>query len=143
MRRLMLAVLAGVAGCDESTESDALLTAPPITVSPSAEVQLKVGQSIRLTSPELVLRFVAVPEDSRCPINAVCIWAGDARIALIASGTVERSFDLHFPTEQVGARKISLAAYEIEALALEPAPIDGETRRPEDYRVTLKVQRLE
>jgi hypothetical protein len=142
MRRLMLAVLAGVVGCDEATESDSLLTAPPITVSPSAEVQLKVGQSIRLTGPDLVLQFVAVPEDSRCPINAVCVWVGDARIALLASGAVERSFNLHFPTEQVGARKISLSAYEIEAVALEPAPIDGEPRRPDDYRVTLKVLRI-
>lgn len=142
MRRLMLAGLAATLIACESTGTDPILTAPAITVAPQAEVQLNFGQAIRLTNPDVVLRFVAVPDDSRCPINAVCVWIGDARIALTASGAVERSFELHFPTEQVGARKVTLAAYEIEAAALEPAPVAGESRNPNDYRVTLKIRRL-
>jgi len=142
MRRLMLAGLAATLVACESTGTDPILTAPAINVTPEALVQLNFGQAIRLTNPDVVLRFVAVPEASRCPINVVCVWIGDARIALIASGAVERSFELHFPTEQVGASKITLAAYEIEAAALEPAPVDGQARNQNDYRVTLKIRRI-
>ena len=44
-----------------------------------------------------ILRYVAVTNDSRCPPNVQCVWAGDATVAfewLPATGTAQ-SFALH------------------------------------------------
>jgi len=146
VRRYFIGVAAALAlGCGGSTDPDHSRGPNPqavIDVAPPAEITLAIGQSLRLRNPDLQVRFLAVPEDSRCPNNVTCVWAGDARIALAATGAVERAFDLHLPTEQIGSSKVVLGPYEIEAEALEPAPVAGEDRRPEDLRLTLKVRRL-
>ncbi len=46
------------------------------------EVLLRVGETKNIG--DLVLTLESVPEDSRCPINAKCIWAGRVAISLIA-----------------------------------------------------------
>ncbi|MGH9262392.1 MAG: hypothetical protein ACRD08_21240 [Acidimicrobiales bacterium] len=43
---------------------------------------VEIGHSAVLTEPAVTITFTAVPQDSRCPVDAVCIWAGDAVVAL-------------------------------------------------------------
>jgi hypothetical protein len=135
-----LAVL--LAGCGGSTDPDRTPTPntpADVIVAPPGEVRLALGQSLRLSNPDVKIRFAAVSDDSRCPINVVCVWAGDARLAFEASGSVQRHFELHLPTEQIGPRSIVLGSYQIEVVLLEPAPTAGQPTRPEDYRVTLSI----
>src|SRR5262245_22815450 len=43
------------------------------------------------------VRFEGVANDSRCPGDAICVWAGDAivRIQATSSGSDTSSFELH------------------------------------------------
>lgn len=50
-------------------------------VSDSLIVKIKYSEEVKL-SKNLALKFDALLEDSRCPINAMCIWAGRAKIML-------------------------------------------------------------
>ena len=45
-------------------------------------ITLKMGEEKSLQKEKLKIKFVDVPEDSRCPMNARCIWIGNARIKL-------------------------------------------------------------
>jgi hypothetical protein len=135
----LMLVLTSCGGSTDPDRSPTPNTPADINVSPPSEVRLALGQSLRLSNPDLKIRFTAVPDDSRCPINVVCVWAGDARLAFEASGSIQRQFELHLPTEQMGPRSIVLGTYQIEVLSLEPAPTAGRPTRPEDYRVTLTV----
>src|SRR6185503_3906190 len=58
----------------------------PATPSVSAELgrefEIKVGQSARLTGSATTVTLRAVTEDSRCPIDVVCIWQGNAKTVL-------------------------------------------------------------
>ena len=48
---------------------------------PGNEKTLHVGETLRYDRG-LKITFLAVRNDSRCPINAKCIWAGDAAVVL-------------------------------------------------------------
>ncbi len=52
---------------------------PPVT-SPKILIKLPLGASILLESH--TIKFVKVLEDSRCPKDANCIWAGRAKILI-------------------------------------------------------------
>lgn len=41
-----------------------------------------MGEEKSLQKEKLKIKFVDVPEDSRCPMNARCVWIGNARIKL-------------------------------------------------------------
>ena len=54
---------------------------PPAAPSPDGLVVLAAGQSAEI-APSTTLRFDRIVNDSRCPADAQCIWAGEVRIAL-------------------------------------------------------------
>lgn len=39
-----------------------------------AVFQLRVGRSVRLSEQGLLVTFDEVTQDSRCPIDAICLW---------------------------------------------------------------------
>lgn len=49
------------------------------------ELQIRVGEQKSADSGRLTIKFVSVVEDSRCPMNARCIWAGEAKIKIAVS----------------------------------------------------------
>lgn len=79
MRPLAIAALvAALAACDITNPAPALdLDDLPATVILGLGDQRVVGSSS--------VRFSAVREDSRCPVDATCIWAGNAQIEVTVS----------------------------------------------------------
>lgn len=52
------------------------------------EVVLPLGQEVIVEGTVLRLAFTRLVEDSRCPANVVCVWAGNAAVEVgIAVGT--------------------------------------------------------
>ncbi len=47
------------------------------TASPGEEVTLRIGQSVAIKGEDLKITFAGVSGDSRCPADAVCVWAGE------------------------------------------------------------------
>ena len=56
----------------------------PDRVANDKPFELRVGDAA-LTTDDLRMRFDAVRSDSRCPSDALCVWAGEAVIALTLS----------------------------------------------------------
>jgi hypothetical protein len=42
------------------------------------QFSLSLGQSIMIAGENLVIKFVEVISDGRCPKGAICIWPGEA-----------------------------------------------------------------
>lgn len=63
-----------------------------------------------------VLRYVRVANDSRCPLDVQCVWAGDAEVLFefVVERQKPQSLTLTFakPTMPVGARWIHLIGLE-------------------------------
>ncbi|EDM45460.1 hypothetical protein SCB49_06622 [unidentified eubacterium SCB49] len=46
------------------------------------QIAVKVGLTQTVTIDGVSITFVEVVEDSRCPINTNCVWAGEAKIVV-------------------------------------------------------------
>ena len=125
---LAFAVLAA-AGCASPVQPQVTLGQP---------FDLKAGQSASLDNG-LTLTFDRVTSDSRCPINALCIVAGEAVVVLTVSqrsGTpVEREVRTGLPPKS----EAEFLSYTISLIGLAPLPLAGQIIRPEDYVATLQV----
>lgn len=130
MRALLVATLALMLGC----------VGPSTEVPLEQDFQLGLGQTVTIAGTGQQVTFEAVPEDSRCPVDAVCIWAGNARVALrVSSAGVDSSLALNTGSEPKTA---TLGKLRLELRGLEPAPRAATPTPPQAYRVTLRVTGL-
>jgi hypothetical protein len=103
-------------------------------------VRLGVGQSARIGSTGVLIRFSGIAEDSRCPINALCVWPGtaEARLELSAPGEQPRSVGLHSYSEP---HAVEYAGFRIHLLQVTPSRSTEETIDPDAYVIALEITR--
>ena len=59
------------------------------------EFELAVHQTVQMTAENISVTFQEVLEDSRCPVDVTCIWAGLAKVSLqVAVSGQERELRL-------------------------------------------------
>ncbi|HEY6359582.1 MAG TPA: hypothetical protein VIX63_00690 [Vicinamibacterales bacterium] len=86
------------------------------------------------------VQFVRVNGDSRCPADAICVWAGDAIVELrVFDGAAASDYQLHTADSQRAT--IAHADMRIMLVQLQPYPFSNRTIQPSDYRATLEVRR--
>jgi hypothetical protein len=80
--------------------------------------------------------FLEVVNDSRCPVDVVCVTAGDAEVRLAVTGEGEdRTVSLHTTQEP---RSTTIGAVRLELTGLMPSPRSTVTVRPQDYRAMIR-----
>jgi hypothetical protein len=126
VRKLIIVLL--LAGCASVPSARA-------PVKPGEEFTLALGESVGIETKNIVVRFDAVLEDSRCPTNARCIWEGNARIALQVSDSAHGRYELNTSTRFDTREKIT--DFVIELRRLEPDRIAGAPTK--GYVATLFV----
>jgi hypothetical protein len=129
MRRILIAVATlSATACFSPTAPDAIVGTP---------FQLKHGETASLPD-NARLRFDTVRADSRCPIDAICITAGDATIAvtLMRSGGNE-SRDVHTLPAQ---SHFSYSKFTVTLTELQPYPRSDRQAKPEDYTAVFVVE---
>ena len=142
MRHLTAALLiSALAACSSNSKSE--VTTPSQNSQTFAQQELgrafsmKIGEST--TVGDLRLTFRSVEGDSRCPIDAVCVWAGDGEIALkIEQGSKAAVAALHTTLEP---KKTEWNGYTISLVSLAPAPKASTQTNPADYRAEILVTR--
>jgi len=130
MRRVLIAIaIVAACGCFKNpTGPDAVVGTP---------FELKLG-AIATLPDNARLRFDNVRSDSRCPIDAICITAGDATIAVtLLRGTGNEARELHTVPAQ---SQFSYSKYVVKLTELQPYPRASQPTRPEDYVATFVVQ---
>ncbi len=102
---------------------------------------LKPKESTSFKSPNV--RFDTVIEDSRCPEETQCIWAGEAKatISILQDG-VENTQELVFGVDGINENNTKLLwtieTTEVHVIGLTPYPKNGMEIKPADYRLLLK-----
>jgi hypothetical protein len=132
---VILIAAIGLAGCgsDQSTPR-------PAGVALGSEFQLRAGESAAMTAENLQITFVKVTEDSRCPSNVQCIWAGQAKVVLTAvAAGMPRDIELTLGGGSPSAASASFGAYTVELRNLEPYPDATRQIKPGDTIATLLV----
>ena len=118
------------------------LAACQTTLPLPATVSLKWHETRRLEAANLEVRFESVT-DSRCPIDAVCIWEGDGvasfKLTDLSTGQTQ-TLELH-TNQSVGSDTVNLAGISIKMLELSPLPgTPNMPKLPEGYTVVLELR---
>ena len=71
------AIVAIAAGC-ASVET-------PVVADPGVAFTLPLGKTAAVSGNGTRITFNRVTDDSRCPVDVVCVWAGDAKLELTIS----------------------------------------------------------
>ena len=106
---------------------------PPVKFG--EEFQLALGESVGVEQRNVVIEFERVLEDSRCPMNARCVWEGNARIAIKASAAAPGRYELNTSTRFSTSAKIT--DFTLELRRLEPDRLAGAPTK--GYVATLFV----
>ncbi len=132
MRRCVaIALTLAVAGCGSPF-------GPGIQVAGSpTDVTLHVGQ-VALLDGVFRVGVQGVPSDSRCPMNADCVWVGDAAVAIVTSSGTGPSYadTVHTALDPKG---VARWGYSITLVELTPYPVAPGTIRQDQYAVRLHV----
>ena len=114
----------------------------PGAQSDSVEVKIDLGDTVDGGSEELRIGFLDVTEDSRCPANVVCVWAGRANVLLgvVAGDSVPMFHEVQFGGGAEGDGTVTAGEYTIEIVALDPCPGTVELAEGERPAYVLTVE---
>lgn len=104
------------------------------------EFSIKVGQTVKLDSVDLQVRFVAVTEDSRCPADVNCVWAGKADVALdVVHNKCGSALKLTTQRSSQASDDGKVGDFRVKLVKLDPYPRSDRKIAPGDYVATLSV----
>ncbi len=84
------------------------------------------------------MQFIAVTEDSRCPRDVTCIWAGEVKVQL----EIHESGKAASQIEILEGGSTVAGEYRVTLVRVEPQPMSTARIAPQDYRATLKIDNL-
>ncbi len=107
-----------------------------VELCPNADATLHNGNT------PLVVRLKSVIDDSRCPVDVDCVWAGLTHPILVISqeGLVETdTLELMDQPGNDFTDHVLVGGYKIKLISVSPEPHSGQTITAEDYRVKVQV----
>lgn len=114
------------------------LTAVNAQTSQTVTVRVKTQKSVM--RDRLKIKFVAV-EDSRCPEDTNCIWAGNAKVTIKVTNRrgESQTFDLNTNLE---GKSACFGGYEITLGEVAPYPRSNIRIDPNGYTAKFTVRKL-
>lgn len=111
-----------------------------IQVQPGRQFELSAGQEARIQGTPIAVRFVRVAEDSRCPIDVNCVWAGNAVVKISLSSSDGNGSESSLNTT-LEPKSIYYGGYTIKLIDLKPAPRSGTKIPPATYLAILEASK--
>lgn len=136
--RLLLSVCSLLLGC--STALNLNFNGNQNMARVGKEFSIKVGQQLKLEGADSQVKFIGVPQDSRCPTNVNCVWAGNAEVSL--EWMVDKcptSITLNTHATSGTGDESKVAGFRVKLIKLEPYPHSEKKISPGDYTATLLV----
>jgi hypothetical protein len=138
LKRYAGVALASIAlGCSSATQPQVDTNAS--LVPATTEVTLQYGEDRRLDNSVLRVTFSRVVEDSRCPVDVVCVWAGNAVVEIGVAAGMGPTVPLQI-NATMDPRYVDWNGVRVTVLDLAPAPRSDTTIKPEDYSVKLRLE---
>jgi hypothetical protein len=104
------------------------------------QISLPAGKQKIVTRDKLKIKFVSV-EDSRCPKEVNCVWAGNAKITIKVTNRKgeSKTFDLNTNLE---TKSVKFEGYEIKLGSVVPYPKADAPTGQNDYTASFIVTKL-
>lgn len=100
------------------------------------EIQLAPAEQATFDSHGLTVEFVKVVEDSRCPGDVTCVWAGEVKVQLSTRMRAAEAVQHRITAGQ----DATVGEFRITVVQVQPERVSTREISPEEYRVTLKVE---
>lgn len=131
-----------------SASSNENSTVETNSTSPQKEiVYLKEGQNLYLEEYKMNVTFKRMTEDSRCPKDAQCVWAGNATAEVEFMGVSTRPMVLQLSTINDPTRGYqktqNFNEYSISLVEVSPETISGKGFKDlqGSYKITLRFEK--
>ncbi len=105
------------------------------SVEPGGAATLARGETVAVKGAGATVHFVDVIEDSRCPRDVACIWAGQVKVRLEIRGHARSA-----SVELLAGGSSSTGGLRVTLLDVAPPPARDRKIAPQEYRVTLKAE---
>lgn len=112
-----------------------------IETKPSSYISWKSCSLQNFGNDAVKICFDSVLEDSRCPIDVVCVWEGTA-VAKFSFSVNDDEHDIRLSTVNLPGIYSSdtvLMGYKIEFLDLQPYPQTNNNHSMSDYQAEIKI----
>lgn len=112
-----------------------------LAAAQTQKIMLRSGQEKNILGSKLMIKFASVVEDSRCPVDKTCVWAGNAKvmIQLRKKGSGAKEFVLNSGIEP---RTIQYRGYEIQLANLSPRPGENVKAMAAKNTAVFEVRKL-
>lgn len=131
---MVIVFMISITACFESlNESTA------VELQKTGNVTIPVHSAIHLDDVYR-LSFDRVSEDSRCPVDVICVWTGNARMVLTLTGPGDDEMPVEFNSSNPMAYEN--AGWRLEWVELAPAPRSDQPVDSNAYEITLNIQRI-
>lgn len=103
------------------------------------QITVRLNKQTKASRSKLTIKFVSV-EDSRCPQDANCIWAGNAKVTVKVTNSKGKSqtFDLN---TNLPPQAVKFEGYEIKLVDVTPYPRTNIRIDKSGYTATISVKR--
>lgn len=104
------------------------------------QISVRLNKQAKASRSKLTIKFVAV-EDSRCPQDVNCVWAGNAKVTVKITNRRGESkiFDLN---TNLDAKSVKFDGYEIKLGNVTPYPRSNVRINPSGYTASFTVTKL-
>ena len=151
---IILMLIPVLAGCSPQKTTTTVVISPTTTTTTATTTPgtlpallnvpftLAPGQTARIESEGMDIRFVNVTGDSRCPQGVECIWAGQVTCAVeITKNNILNQVTLTDSAGSGASTGQDFQNYHI-FFSVTPSPVAGKLIDGNDYRLTLTVNQI-
>ncbi|MEL7833580.1 hypothetical protein [Fodinibius sp. Rm-B-1B1-1] len=105
----------------------------PVQPELGEEIKADFGKEIMISGADVAVEFVDLVEDSRCPDGVVCVWAGNAQVAIRINDEEAKLNAYLEPKEKV------VSKYNVALISVDPYP-QTDIEIPENkYTATIRI----
>lgn len=105
------------------------------------KIMLRGGEAKHILGSKLILKFLSVVEDSRCPPHKVCVWAGNARVKIQIGKKRDETREFELNTN-LKPQTIRYKGYEVKIVRLSPKPGEDAKGVAARHTAVFEVTRL-
>jgi len=137
---VLYAAIVGATACAAARTSDVPRTR---AAGSSAEVvvTLRIGESITPDGLRATVTLLDVTDDSRCPSDATCVWAGDATVTVRVETPDADAAAVALHTGLADRRTAEASGLRLTLSRLDPLPVAGQPVPREGYRAAIAISR--
>ncbi|MEP6820486.1 MAG: hypothetical protein ABJA18_13200 [bacterium] len=141
-RLIFMAITCFVLAASNAADGNARNARQPPAPTLNREFKLNVGQQVAPKGTRLRITFVRVENDSRCPKDVKCVWAGNAAVQFhLSAGRRSKTVTLNTSGNSTLAREAEYQGYKVKLIELSPYPRSDRRIAARDYTATLLVSK--